>query len=374
MEKYDVVAVGGGIAGSVAARYAAEGGLKTLLIEKKKVPRHKACSGIQFGYFEKLLGAKIPRDKLCTNELKRVRLTFPNGKSMATRFKMFSFWRDTFDHWLNTLAADAGAEFRDQTTLKSFEEKDGQFFLRLSKEDGSETPVQSKYVIAADGLNSDIRKIFRPQDNTPKNASWAINWYYKGDTGSVDPNTLYMYYNVDFCTLMFAWVYFKDDLLCIGTGTDREPQDYIKRFTDHVRQQFNVKADVVKRESFTQYVTGGMWLGQGNILMAGDAAGLLDLTRGVCMDDAAHSARHAVDAILQAEEAGAPAIAFYEKGMERTKRRLEKNASRSVSNFKTNGELQGHMKKWLIRAGPKMLLSGPINKLRSWKKTIFLPP
>ncbi len=374
MDKYDVVAVGGGIAGSVAARYAAEGGLKTLLIEKKKVPRHKACSGIQFGYFEKLLGAKIPRDKLCTNELKRVRLTFPNGKSMATRFKMFSFWRDTFDHWLNTLAADAGAEFRDETTLKSFEEKDGQVVLQLKKEGGTEAPVQSKYVIAANGLNSDIRKMFRPQDNTPKNASWAINWYYKGDTGSVDPNTLYMYYNVDFCTLMFAWVYFKDDLLCIGTGTDREPQDYIKRFTDHVRQQFNVKADVVKRESFTQYVTGGMWLGQRNILMAGDAAGLLDLTRGVCMDDAAHSARLAVDAILQAEEAGAPAIAFYEKGMERTKRRLEKNASRSVSNFKTNEELQGHMKKWLIRAGPKMLLSSPINKLRSWKKTIFLPP
>jgi len=36
MDKYDVVVVGGGIAGSVAARFLAERGLRTLLLEKHK--------------------------------------------------------------------------------------------------------------------------------------------------------------------------------------------------------------------------------------------------------------------------------------------------------------------------------------------------
>ena len=64
METYDVVSVGGGIAGSIAARLAAENGMKSLLIEKAQTPRDKPCSGIQFGYFERLVGRKIPKDKL----------------------------------------------------------------------------------------------------------------------------------------------------------------------------------------------------------------------------------------------------------------------------------------------------------------------
>jgi hypothetical protein len=46
----------------VAGRFLAEIGFKTLIIEAAKTPREKACSGIQFRYFEKLLGAKIPKD------------------------------------------------------------------------------------------------------------------------------------------------------------------------------------------------------------------------------------------------------------------------------------------------------------------------
>ncbi|MCF3652893.1 MAG: FAD-dependent oxidoreductase, partial [Aigarchaeota archaeon] len=105
MEEYDVVVVGGGIAGSIAAKFAAKSGLKTLLIEKFKTPRNKPCSGIQFEYFEKLIGKKIPREKLCKNELSRVEIITPKGRVLKGRMKMLNFWRSTFDSWLNSLAA-----------------------------------------------------------------------------------------------------------------------------------------------------------------------------------------------------------------------------------------------------------------------------
>jgi len=68
MTDFDVIIVGGGIAGSIAARDAAKGGLRTLLIEREKTPREKACSGIQFPYFEKIIGETIPQERLCNIE------------------------------------------------------------------------------------------------------------------------------------------------------------------------------------------------------------------------------------------------------------------------------------------------------------------
>ena len=65
MAKYDVIIVGGGISGSIAAKFAAKGGLNVLLIEKDKTPREKPCSGIQFPYFEKIMDEKIPKERLC---------------------------------------------------------------------------------------------------------------------------------------------------------------------------------------------------------------------------------------------------------------------------------------------------------------------
>ncbi len=81
MDRYDVVVVGGGIGGSVAARLLAKEGCRTLLIEKSQTPRNRLCSGIQFPYLEKLVGEKIPREKLCKNELFKVEMITPRGQT-----------------------------------------------------------------------------------------------------------------------------------------------------------------------------------------------------------------------------------------------------------------------------------------------------
>ncbi|MCW3996985.1 MAG: FAD-dependent oxidoreductase [Candidatus Bathyarchaeota archaeon] len=134
MEQYDVIVVGGGIAGSVAARFSAKQGYKTLLFEKYKTPRNKPCSGIQFTYFEKLIGKKIPKDKLCENELFKVDMVTPQGKTMKGKMKMFNFWRSTFDSWLNEIAQEDGAIFHDNTSLVNFEKNSETITITVEKE------------------------------------------------------------------------------------------------------------------------------------------------------------------------------------------------------------------------------------------------
>ena len=64
-KKWDAIVIGAGPAGASAARTLVAGGLDCLLIEKKKLPRHKMCSGIlsrwTIDFVHRKFGA-IPRE------------------------------------------------------------------------------------------------------------------------------------------------------------------------------------------------------------------------------------------------------------------------------------------------------------------------
>ncbi len=102
------------------------------------MPREKPCSGIQFPYFEKIIGDKIPSERLCNNELTKVEMHFPNGKVVSSKFRMLNFMRDTFDEWLCRLAEDNGAEFRDGCRFRDFEETENGTIVFLENDQGIE--------------------------------------------------------------------------------------------------------------------------------------------------------------------------------------------------------------------------------------------
>ena len=372
MEEYDVVVVGGGIAGSVAARFAAKSSFKTLLIEKYKTPRNKACSGIQFAYFEKLVGAEIPREKLCTNDLYKIEMITPSGKVLKGQMRMLNFWRSVFDHWLNTLAVEAGAEFRDETSLADFYEDGKGFTAKISGRNRHEE-VKTRYLIGADGMLSQIRRKLRPEDFQRKASGATVNYYFVGDA-ELDPNTLYMFYKQEFSPLMFAWVYKKDDKWVIGTGANENPLEYAERFFNYVREKYGLRGEIVKREGFSSTMKSGVYLGKGNLLMVGDAAGLVDLYRGMGMDNAALSGRLAVNAIIKAEESSCTAIEPYQGLMRRTVHKLEANASKQAARYASNKMLEKSLSPVnLMKGGLLMIMSNGINRILPPEKMILLP-
>lgn len=381
MERYDVVIVGGSIAGSVAARFIAEKGLKTLLVEKVKTPREKACSGIQFGYFEKLVGKKIPREKLCTNPLKKIHMEWPNGRSFHVSFKMLNFTRGVFDSWLNDVAIEAGAEFRDAVRCTGFDRTDDGFTVSLRPKHGEIEEVETKYLVAADGLSSTIRKMIRPQDYHGKGeraAGITLNYYLRTDgDGDLDPNTLYQFWNIDFNNLMFAWTYKKNDLWVVGTGYTENIKEHCDLLLEYVKTKYNLEGEIVKREGFASKFRLNdpkhVFLGEDNLLLIGDAAGLVEPYRGLGMDAAALSGRRGAEAILKAEKTSAPAIELYEKSMQRLVKRIDKNVEKQLVNLKDNEELMRYLKKSFLKTGLSTFLGNIINRFLPADKQILLP-
>lgn len=381
MEYYDVVIIGGSIAGSVAARFLARKGMKTLLVESAKTPREKPCSAIQFSYFEKLVGSKIPKEKLCSNELKRLYMEWPNGRAFNLPFKMLNFTRDVFDSWLNEEAIKVGTEFRDGTRCTSFNITPTGYEVLLHPKHSSIQKVSTKYLIGADGLSSTIRKKIRPQDfygKGEKSRGITLNYYIKTDSdGDLNPNTLYQFWNLDFNNLMFAWVYKKNDLWVVGTGYTENVKKHSYLLLEYVKEKFNLDGDIVKREGFASkfrlYEPDHVYLGNDNLLLIGDAAGLVDVYRGLGMDAAALSGRRAAKSILKAEKTGNPVINYYTKSMKKLVARIDKNMERQLLTFKNNEDLLQYLKRSYMKTGMLTFFGSLLNKFLGGNRKILLP-
>ena len=382
MKDYDVFVAGGAIAGPVAAKFCAKQGLRTLLIEKDRVPREKPCSGIQFPYFEKIIGDPIPRDRLCNNVLSRTEMHLPNGRVLLADFPMLNFMRDVFDEWLCLLAQDYGAEFRDGCRFQDLTEVDDGIIVHLATADGEET-IKATYVIDATGMRPVIRRKLRKDAGFERGSTGAaLNYYFTAD-GYLEPDKLYQFWNIEFNNMMFAWVYNKtledgNDYWVVGTGYDKDVVARLDGFFDHVKDLYQLtNVEIVKKEGYSSSMAftdeERIWLGEGNLLMVGDAAGLIDITRGVGMDSAALSGRLAAKAIGIAERTGTPVIDAYAREMKRLVKQTKKNQQAGVLSFDTNKELQAYLDRSMLKMGLNLILQRFLNRLRSPERQVMMP-
>jgi len=382
MKEYDVFIAGGAIAGPVAAKFCAQQELRTLLVEKHKTPREKPCSGIQFPYFEKIIGDPIPTDRLCNNILSKIEIHIPNGRSINSDFPMINFMRDVFDEWLCILAQDYGAEFQDACKYESFQETGSGILIRIKGENGPET-IKTKYVIDATGMRPIIRQQLRPEDGFQSGSSGAaLNYYFTAD-GDLETDKLYQFWDIEFNNMMFAWVYNKTladgkDYWVVGTGYDQDVVQRLNGFFEHVKELYNLKnVQIIKKEGYSSSMVfegeDRIWLGRDNFLMVGDAAGLIDLTRGVGMDSAALSGRLAAKAIGIAEKTGKPVIDVFARQMKRLVNQTRKNQHSGILTFHDNTELQEYLDRGFARMGFNMLIQNQLNKIRPAEKQVMLP-
>ncbi|MBX7256754.1 MAG: NAD(P)/FAD-dependent oxidoreductase [Candidatus Hydrogenedentes bacterium] len=192
---WDVVIVGAGCAGSVAARQLALGGAKVLLVDKASFPRWKVC------------GCCISRPtQQILNKIGLGQLLAENGAVPADRFHValkgksadvqlpgyYLLSRERFDVELIQSAIDAGAHFlpKTQATLDAVFDDCRTIQLRTAE---SEATVKAKVVLAADGLGGRLLRATDEFESTAKEDSriggGAVS---SGAPGFYKPGVIYM--------------------------------------------------------------------------------------------------------------------------------------------------------------------------------------
>src|SRR5574337_1812826 len=118
--RYDTIVVGGGPAGATAALMLAKAGARVLLLERRRLPRYKACGGCLSRRVERLL--PFDPGKLIEEQITNLTFTWRGRDPVEAAFAepvAYMVWRDTFDQALCDRAVEAGAEVQDGRVVRT---------------------------------------------------------------------------------------------------------------------------------------------------------------------------------------------------------------------------------------------------------------
>lgn len=283
MLKYDAVVIGGGPAGASAANELVKKGIHTLIIEKKKLPRLKPCSGVlspeSVGMVEDNFGTP-PRNVFSKpGSCKGLRWYFPGGLALDLPIegKSWIIWRNRFDNWL---CEQSKADISDFTSLESFEEDDTGVTLRCERHGGEELKIRCQFMIAADGGYSRVVKALDPGSYS------SLKWFIGMQNTYRCRHDLeegYFHYFPDPGISRYPSAIVKDGLVELtvlaeqGENISTHMDRFIKFLRHHYGfEDYRLEQKLGCRASWAT-LQGKSFFGTGRILVAGEASGLLNM-------------------------------------------------------------------------------------------------
>jgi len=273
---YDVIVVGAGPAGSIAARSAAEKGLSVLLLEKDRDVGYPVRCGeaVAKAGIEEFISAD---EKWIAAKINKFSFIAPNQAEVTVQLNDVAFVleRRLFDYELARTAADAGAEILTRTYVNGLLIEDGKVCGVKYEYRGEQKEVRAKIVIAADGVESRVGRWagisthvdFRDMESAVQVTAANIH---------VAQDTLFFYFGIDISPSGYLWIFPKGNNkanIGIGVSGSIGKKKSAQLYLDDFMQKHYPDAPVLTR------IAGGVPCGitldkisAPGIMLVGDAA------------------------------------------------------------------------------------------------------
>jgi digeranylgeranylglycerophospholipid reductase len=239
--EFDVVVVGGGPAGSWAARHAAEKGASVALFEKdREIGLPVRCAeGVSAEGLERLVPV---RPAWIARSVRGARLVAPDGTGVVSQPGETGYVlnRKHFDADLASFAADAGAEVLTKAYVSGLLVEEGRVRGVHLEHLGERTTVRCSVVIGADGVESRVGRWAGLDTATPPEEIASCAQATLAGLRR-DPDTAEFHFGTSVAPGGYAWVFPKGERSAnVGLGIPasaarlRKPIDRLQDFTERL--------------------------------------------------------------------------------------------------------------------------------------------
>ena len=321
----DVIVVGAGPAGTTAAKRCAEYGLNTLILEKRRLPRDKVCSGMVMGPVAHTLIKQefgdIPDTVLSQPyHLNGYVFHVPGIGSQRIDNLTPLTWRRDLDYWMNQKAQAKGVEIWQGARVIGLRQQGKGFSVEIER-DKERRELEARFIVGADGATSVVRRFLFPE--LKMRYSQIYQECYQGEL-DLDKNYFHWFYPLEF-SLAFFTAHHKGNFIVLDFG-GRVGQ--VKRFMGWAKDFLaeNCGFDISQRPVWRggclepvmyRELTAYTFLpARGNALLVGDAAGFLLPVSGEGIGTGIKSGLLAANSIIRAIESGGEPDRIYLEGLE----------------------------------------------------------
>jgi len=314
----DVLIVGASLSAAACAKRLVDAGLETLVIERKKLQRHKICSGILSPRGHRFLlenFGPLPREILHEpTSCRGVAFHFPSAPSLSIDFfggPTPHLYRKNSDWWA---IRRSGVEWMDETAFASLEDGGDRVVVQATHR-GRPVTFRARWVVGADGPTSQVVKAVYP--GYQKEIPWFMVGQKFHDIVRCPLDTQYFHFWFHPGLGHYTWSHARDGRQIVGVGFDvgHNFDEAHANVVKYLERRHGVELGPAQDsegcgENFGLSLINRYVFGKGRVLVTGQAAGFLNMM-AEGMSAALHSGAIAGESILEAALHGRPVQDVY---------------------------------------------------------------